>query len=328
MKKRTFLMLMTGSIVATFICQAVFVSSAASASFPSKNIVWIVPFSPGGGFDTYSRAIARVMPKYLPNQVNVVIKNVTGAGGRRGSASLYRSKPDGYTIGILNIQGLVAADYFIKKAKEFELKKFVYLATIVTSHSGIFVPTNSPYKTLKDLQAAEKVRFAISGVGSSSWINAVFIKEILKVPVHIVSGYAGSSQFVVAAIKGEADAVSSGDVTTEMRYIRAGEVRPILVFTLTPSQFLPDVPHVGGTPYEVIARITPLDRVVVAPPGMPADLVKILEKALLNSLKDKEFVAWAHKAHRPLGPRGAAETRDAIMSLIDLYADYSKKIKK
>jgi len=327
MKRRMVFTMLAVFMLTTFICQAVFIPSA-KAAFPRKTIVWVVPYSPGGGFDTYSRAIARVMPKYLPKKVNVIIKNVTGSGGRRGTAALYRAKPDGHTIGILNIQGVVAADYFIEKSKHYDLSKFNYFGTIMSSHSGIFVPVNSPYKTLKDMQDAERVRFAISGVGSSSWISAIFIKEILKVPVHIVSGYAGSSQFILAAIKGEADGVSTGDVMTELRYMRAGELRPILCFTLAPSEHLPEVPHLGGTPYEDMPRLTPFDRIVAATPGVPKDAMRILEKAFMDTLKDKDFLAWSKAAKRPVKARGAKATAEVVHTLIRLYSDYSKKFKK
>lgn len=327
MKRRTVFLLLAVLFLTASLGQLVFVSSA-KAGFPSKKIVWTVPYSPGGGFDTYSRAVARVMPKYLPQAVNVVIKNVTGGGGRRGAAALYRAKPDGHTIGILNIQGLVAADYFIKKSKDYDLDKFNYFGTIVSSHSGIFVPADSNFNTLKDLQDAERVRFAISGVGSSSWISAIFAKEILKIPVHIVSGYAGSSQFIVAVIKGEADAVSTGDVNTELRYVRAGELKPVVFFTLGPSDYSPEVPHLGGTGFEEMVRLTPFDRVVAAPPGVPKDRMKILEKAFMKSVNDKDFLAWAKKAKRPVKPIDAKGTTNVVNTLIKLYSDYSKKLKK
>jgi tripartite-type tricarboxylate transporter receptor subunit TctC len=189
------------------------------------------------------------------------------------------------------------------------------------------VPPDSPYKTLKDLQNADKIRFAISGVGSSSWISAVFAKEILKIPVHIVSGYAGSSQFIVAVIKGEADVVSTGDINTELRYVRAGELRPVVVFTLKPSDYAPEVPHLGGTPFELMARLTPFDRVVAAPPGVPEDRLQIIESAFMKAVNDEDFLGWAKKAKRPVKPIDAKGTTDVVKSLIKLYSEYSKKIK-
>src|SRR5215467_6268433 len=78
----------------------------AAAGFPNKNIQFVIPYAPGGGFDVYVRFVGPVMEKYLPNKVNIVPINVPAGGGSRGVAQLYRSRPDGYTIGILNIPGM------------------------------------------------------------------------------------------------------------------------------------------------------------------------------------------------------------------------------
>ena len=92
-----------------------------AAGFPDRDITFIIPNQVGGGFDAYVRAIAPVMEKYLPNKVNIVPLNVPAGGGAKGVNQLYRARPDGYTIGILNIPGL-----FILQARGggYDLNKF------------------------------------------------------------------------------------------------------------------------------------------------------------------------------------------------------------
>ena len=63
-------------------------------------------YNAGGGFDLISRMLAPYLEKYLPKKVNVVVKNVAGAGGTVGSIELYDAKPDGYTIGLLDADTL------------------------------------------------------------------------------------------------------------------------------------------------------------------------------------------------------------------------------
>src|SRR6478672_11630489 len=81
-------------------------AARSAAAFPTKNIQFVIPYAPGGGFDVYPRVVAPVMEKYLPNKVNIVPINVPSGGGSRGVAQLYRAKADGYTIGILNVPGM------------------------------------------------------------------------------------------------------------------------------------------------------------------------------------------------------------------------------
>ena len=75
-------------------------SVSAAPNYPAKNISWIVPYGPGGGYDLYSRTISAQLPKYLPKKVRVVVRNIGGGGGLTGVAQIYKARPDGYTMGI------------------------------------------------------------------------------------------------------------------------------------------------------------------------------------------------------------------------------------
>src|SRR3954454_21860686 len=78
----------------------------AASDYPARNIQFIIPYAPGGGFDSYVRFIAPVMEHALPRAVSIVPMNVTAGSGARGITQLYRSKPDGYTLGIFDVPGM------------------------------------------------------------------------------------------------------------------------------------------------------------------------------------------------------------------------------
>ena len=103
------------------------VGSAGAADFPTRNITIIVTFSPGGGFDAIARAVGRSMKKYLPEDVHVIIKNVTGAGGVRGTVAAYRAKPNGYTIAHLQANGMLGLQ-MLRGAKKigFDINKYTW----------------------------------------------------------------------------------------------------------------------------------------------------------------------------------------------------------
>jgi tripartite-type tricarboxylate transporter receptor subunit TctC len=77
--------------------------AAAKSTFPSKTITYVVPTSPGGGFDTFSRMIIPYLRKYLPGNPNIIIKNAPGGEWKIGINKMYRAKPDGHTIAVLNM---------------------------------------------------------------------------------------------------------------------------------------------------------------------------------------------------------------------------------
>src|ERR1017187_4087337 len=119
--RRAFLSAGAASLV--FVARA---AAAAAIGFPAKNIQFIIPYAAGGGFDSYVRFISPVIERYLPNRVSIVPINVTAGSGSRGTTQLYRSKPDGYTIGIFDVPGM-----FIQQAVQgssaYDLSRFAWI---------------------------------------------------------------------------------------------------------------------------------------------------------------------------------------------------------
>jgi len=288
--------------------------------FPKKQITWAVPFSPGGGYDTYSRAVARSFQKYLPRRVSVVVKNVPGAGGRRGSAFLYRSKPDGYTVGMLNTIGLIASD-LVKAPTQYDLTKFTYLATCGRGIAGVYVSAQSGFDTIEDMQKAKKVRFATSGRGSGTWLWGMLVKGLLEVPVHMVSGYQGTSEYVAALIRKDVDAFAIGFGSSLLPYCRAGEIKPILLFSREPWELMPGAATLKGTPFEELEDFNN-DRVIAGPPGIPDEIRRILENSLLSALADPDLLAWSKKTMNPLYIKNADETAAGVKECVRLVEKY------
>ena len=115
------------------------------AAFPEKEISWIVPFAPGGGYDAWSRQLAAAMQKYLPQGVSVVVKNISGAGGRTGSISLYRAKPDGYTVGLLDVAGLVPYQKAVRAAKAgYDMERYVCIGRVANEPLALYASAKSP----------------------------------------------------------------------------------------------------------------------------------------------------------------------------------------
>src|SRR5258705_8489696 len=101
----------------TFVCCAALLFcapafAATSDMFKGKTITYIVATSPGGGYDTYGRLVARYLQKYLAGS-RILVRNVPGAGNIIGANAIYAAKPDGLTIGIFNT-GLIY-DQLIKR---------------------------------------------------------------------------------------------------------------------------------------------------------------------------------------------------------------------
>ncbi len=296
------------------------------AEFPEKNINSIVTFSPGGGFDTISRAISRSIEKYLPKGVKAIVKNVTGAGGVTGTVYLYRSKPDGYTIG--QMYGALMAVPFLRGPKKagFDFEKFTWLARVGGEPYALLLRNGSKYKTLKDLQQGKRVTWGVESIGAGRWFDAFIAAAELGIPFDVVSGYRGTGESLPGLLRGDYDVfLQPIDHPSVVPYLKTNEIRPVLDLAGKRSMNAPDVPTARDAGYDFTLASS---RHMAAPPGTPADRAKILETALLKAMNDKEFTDFLLKSGLVLDPGDAKRAQKDIDIRAALYRKYIDEMKK
>ncbi|MDE0212971.1 MAG: tripartite tricarboxylate transporter substrate binding protein [Deltaproteobacteria bacterium] len=300
--------------------------TAVHAEFPEKNINSIVTFSPGGGFDTISRAITRFGEKYLPKGVKMIVKNVTGAGGITGTVYLYRSKPDGYTIGQLH-GGMMAVPY-LRGARNtgYDYEKFTWVARVGGEPYALLLRKDSKYRSLEDLQAAKRVTWGVEAVGVGRWVDAYIAAAELGINFAVVSGYRGTGENLPGLLRGDYDVfLQPIDHPSVVPYLQTGEIRPVL--TLGPKRAInaPDVPTAIDAGHNITVAS---NRHIAAPPGTPAKVVKALETLLLKAMNDKDYDAFIKKSGLVLDPGGTEQANKDIQGLAALYRKYADAMKK
>ncbi len=294
--------------------------------FPEKNINSIVTFSPGGGFDTISRAISRSIEKYLPKGVKAIVKNVTGAGGVTGTVYLYRSKPDGYTIG--QMYGGMMPVPFLKGAKKagYDFEKFTWLVRVGGEPYALLLRNDSKYKTLKDLQQGKRITWGVESIGAGRWFDAFIAAAELGIPFDVVSGYRGTGESLPGLLRGDYDVfLQPIDHPSVVPYLKTKEIRPLLDLAGKRSTNAPDVPTAKESGYDFTLASS---RHMAAPPGTPADRAKILETALLKAMTDKEFTDFLLKSGLILDPGDAKRAKEDIAVRAGLYRKYIDDMKK
>lgn len=301
-----------------------FVSGESQAAFPEKEITWIVPYSPGGGFDAWSRQIGATMKKYLPGGVDVVIKNVTGAGGRTGSITLYRAKPDGYTVGLLDVAGLVPYQKAVGADKAgFDIDKFVWVGRVATEPWLLMTSAKSPLKTIEDLKKKKDLSWGIEGEGSTKWLFSVLEANEMGLPMRVVSGYGGTGEILPASIRGDFDVWTNAG-PAHIPYVKSGDLRALLQFGEKRMPAFADVPTAKELGFDIIAEIL---RLVAAPPGTPADRVKIIEEAFLKAMRDKDFMGWVEKSKQEANPGGQKEAAASVAAFGRLIEKHMNQLR-
>jgi tripartite-type tricarboxylate transporter receptor subunit TctC len=295
----------------------------ARAAFPEKDITWIVPFAPGGGYDAWSRQIAVAMQKYLPQGVSVVVKNVSGAGGRTGSITLYRARPDGYTIGLLDVAGLSPYQKAVGVAKAgFDVDKYVWIGRVANEPWVLYSPAKSPLKSLEDLKARKDLSWGIEGVGSTKWLFSILEARGLGLPMRFVSGYGGTGELIPASLRGDFDVWTNAGPSA-IPYVKQGEMRALLQFGEQRMPAFADVPTAKELGHDIVAEIL---RLVAAPPGTPAEIAKTLEDAFLKAMNDPDFKAWVVKSEQETNPGGQKEAAAAVANFNRLIEPHMKEL--
>lgn len=295
---------------------AALATPALAAGFPEKNIDFIIPFGPGGGFDRTVRIVSPALEKVLPNKVEVVPKNVPGAGGAKGTATVYRANPDGYTIAIINMPG-AAIPSLGGEDPGYDMNKFTFIARLATEEYMLAVPTKSNIKTIEDLQKLGRpVKIPSTDFGSTAYAASEIFGQEMKFPIQHLTGYKGTNDYIVGVIRGDGEATVA-PVSTLKQFIQSGDMRGI--FTTEEKSSVPGVKTIAEVGYASLTGLG-VERYAVGPPGMPAATVKILSDGLMKAIAAPESQKFADKeGFAPLPADKAKASADRALALYGKY---------
>lgn len=308
-----------------------FARAATDEFYQGKTVRLIVAFSPGGGFDTYSRAIARHLGKHIPGNPTIVVENMTGAGGIIQANFMYQqAKPDGLTIGN-NIGGLILQQIMGAKGIEFDGRRFEYLGAPAIDHPVCALTKASGVSSMERWFAA-KEPLKLGGVGPGGTASDVprILHAALGLPLRVVDGYKGTSDIRLAAESGE---LSGGCwawesvKTTWRKGIESGEVSVVVLTMPKKHPELPNVPlaidFAKGEEGRILLKYGIHDTAILTrpyfmAPGTPKERVQLLRKAFMETLKDQDFLAEAKKSQLDIEAVAGEELETTVRALFKL----------
>ena len=262
--------------------------SAVAQNYPNRIITLVAPFPPGGPSDTTARMIIGPMAKVLGQQI--VVENVTGAGGTIGSNRVAKAKPDGYTI-MVSGSGTHAAAEFLNKDLSYRSTDFEQIGLINISPVVLVARAGVPANTLKEFVAflranEKKVTEADAGVGSLSNLACSVFHSVADVHPTVAS-YRGTPQATMDLVVGTVD-FGCNQIVNIAPHIKAGKLKAYAVTGHRRSPILPDVPTTAeaGMPQFNLTVWFGLS----APKGTPRPVVDKLGKALGVALQDPDVV--------------------------------------
>jgi len=307
--------------------------------YKGKTVRIIVGTSAGGGFDTYTRTIARHLGKQIPGQPAIVVENMPGAGHLIGANHMYKvAKPDGHTIGHFH-GGWFLYQLFKRPGIEFDATKFEFIGSpIKESRACAF--TKASGITSAEKWLASKTPVKIGGIGGGAPDDmARMLAATTALPIQLVAGYKGTAEIRLAAESGELaggcwtwDSIRS----TWSKAIQSGEAIVVLQALSKPHPDLPNVPLAQsfaktdeGRQLIQAGVQDPADfyRPYVAPPSTPKQRVATLRQAFDATMKDAEFLADAKKANLDIEPITGQEMEKLVAGIFKLNPTLAAKLK-
>jgi tripartite-type tricarboxylate transporter receptor subunit TctC len=291
----------------------------AAGYFKGKTVQIVVPYSPGGGYDTFSRMLARYVPRHMPGNPRFVVKNLVGGGGERGIQYTMRADPDGLTMATLH-PNFIARELAGVDIPEFSLDSMVYLGALSgTGSSGsVWVRRDVAGSWNEVLALGRPVTIGSVSPGQSGEQGAEFV-GMLNGPVKVVYGYGGSSDVMAAMDRGETDAtgrMSPRNVSKLFpEWIEDKEFEPLFRWgdPATPEQvdFLKsmgvqgewsEIPHIYEitnasqgmqNAFQAAYDVISASRGYVLPPGTPDEIVTVWRQSIKEAAQDPDFIAHA-----------------------------------
>jgi len=311
-------------------------------SFKGQTITLLVGGNPGGGYDTYTRTIARHLPKHLPGSPNIVVRNQPGAGSGTAAAAIYRTAPkDGSWIGAI-FPGVIMRPIFDPASPlQFEPKGFRYLASADNSTRVCITRENSGTKTMADALKTRTVMGA-SAAGGSTRDYAVILNNVAGTRFEVVSGYRGTVDIFLAMERGEVDGMCGIDWSSlrsqRPDWITDGKINILVETALEPSPEL----EARGVPIlwkfvddplnreaaRLIVSQQVFGRPFIVPPETPDATVELLRAGFMKTFEDPAYIDDATKARIEVNPVSGEDVQKLVEDIYNAPSEIVERARK
>jgi tripartite-type tricarboxylate transporter receptor subunit TctC len=258
------------------------------ADYPEQEITIVVPFDAGGPTDTVTRLVAEPMSEELGQQI--VVQNVSGAGGTVAAGQVANAEPDGYTVLIHHV-GMSTAPALYPDLAYDPVEDFKTIGLLTSVPMTIVARSDFPPTTLEELvsyveENADTVTLANAGIGAASHLCGLLIEQAIDVDLTEVP-YDGTGPALTDLVGGQVDFMCD-QTTNTAGQIQSGEIKAYAVTTPERIDALPDLPTTAeaGLPDVEVGVWHGL----YVPADTPDEVVETLTGALAVALEDQGVI--------------------------------------
>lgn len=305
-----------------------------AAVFEGETIEFVVPFDPGGGYDTYTRTIAPYLAECLGAEV--VVLNEPGAGSLLATGRTAVAEPDGLRIQIMNMPGVLSSQIAGAEGVRFDLSEFSWIGRIAAPPEAVLVQAGGEIQGFEDLASAtDTVQFVATGPGASDYINAAVLAQAYEIPYEITTGFAGSQEATSAVIAGDAD-VHVMPFDTVLPVINSDQADPVAVLAEELPEYMPEAPLIGELPpppgngqdlLDSLQNLSAAGRAVAAPPGVPEAELTALREGFACAMEDQALLDELAEQERPVNYLDGEETAALVQEVLDSPEEFQEVVR-
>ena len=283
-------------------------------SWPTRNLMMVVPFPPGGQADFAARPMAAALEKILGQPV-VVENRAGGAGGSIGNAIVARAAPDGYTLlmALSSLAVLPEADRLFGREPAYEVSQLFPLARVLADPTLFAVPASAPWQSIHDFAEDAKKRPGQIPYGSSGPYGTLHVAmemfassaniKLLHVP------FRGAGPALAGLLSATVEALASAPSVVKPQ-VDAGKLRVLANWGAKRIDSFPKVPTFKELGYADVEFY--IWAGIFTPKGVPEPVIARLREAVREAIKSPDVVSVFDAAGSPAAYQDAPEFADFV----------------
>ena len=295
--------------------------------YKKNDFTLVVASGAGGGYDTYSRALARHFARHLPGAPNIIVKNMPGAAGLTAMNWAYSIAPRDGSHMLATYSALIDANLLKNNRAKFDVLKFNWIGSIANSPLICVTWNTSPYSDIRQM-VGKVVTAGATGRTAKSATTPLLFNEVLGTKFKVIMGYTTEGN-TLALERGEVDAVCGIGLYTlrasHPDWFQQKRVKIVAQTGLSEVEELKGVPNVldlvspeNRRVVEYGAMLEEIGRPYVAPPNAPKDRIAALRQAFMKTVADPAFRAEINKMGMNVAPI-SGEQMDAYIAKLYSY---------
>lgn len=317
-------------------------TASADDFYDGKTVRFIVGYRAGGGYDTYTRLIARHMNRHIPGAPTLIVENMGGAGSLIAANYIYNAaKPDGLTVGVF-ASGQVREEALGNDGVKFNAEKFGWLGAPTAASPACAIMGFTGLKTWDDVKNSKKeLNFGSTGPGSTTHDLPILVQELAHAPIKVIPGYKGTSAVRAAMQRKELDGAcwtwesmrstargmldAKGDDRLIPFLIEGEHDDPAVANAVQFTDAIEDKEDLSV--FKGFLNAYKFFRPLALPPGVPQERLTTLRTALEETLKDPQFLAEAKKAKLDIKYISAQQIDKFVEEILAMSPEAKSRLK-